>query len=89
MVIATIDGRRFKKSMSETLRRVRELVNRQEFYVSDHGYDELANDAIFLQDILDGLDTALVVEDYPEYYKGPCGLVLETMSKEQSMLFGE
>ena len=41
--------------MSETLKRIRELVGRREVYVSDHGYDELANDSIFIQDILAGI----------------------------------
>ena len=38
-----------------TLDQVRELVAKQEVYVSDHGYDELANDGIFVQDILAGV----------------------------------
>jgi hypothetical protein len=45
--------------MSETLKRIRELVGRREVYVSDHGYDELANDAIFIQDILAGVLNAV------------------------------
>ncbi|HEX9544331.1 MAG TPA: hypothetical protein VF955_04055 [Pyrinomonadaceae bacterium] len=44
--------------MSETLKRIRELVSRREVYVSDHGYDELANDGIFIQDILGGIEQA-------------------------------
>ena len=63
--------------MSQTLTQVRELVARREVRVSDHGYDELANDNIFVGDILAGLSAATVIEDYPAYPKGACVLVLQ------------
>jgi len=63
--------------MSETLKKIRELVTRREVYVSDHGYDVLANDGIFIQDVLAGVSHAIIVEDYPDYYKGPSVLVCQ------------
>lgn len=74
--------------MSETLKRIRELVGRREVYVSDHGYDELANDGIFIQDVFAGVLGALVIEDYPDSTKAPACLSCSEMTSALSMLFG-
>jgi hypothetical protein len=63
--------------LSETLEQIRALVGRGEVRVSAHGYDELAADKVAVADIVDGLSGAVVVEDYPDFAKGPCVLVLE------------
>lgn len=62
---------------SETLTRVRVLVAEGKVRVSDHGYDELADDDILVIDVLDGVQSAVLVEDYPEFRKGPSALVLQ------------
>ena len=63
--------------MSKILEHVRALVERGAIRVSLHGYEELAADGIEVRDVMDGLNTAVVVEDYPDYAKGRCVLVLE------------
>ncbi|PTL35815.1 hypothetical protein CLG94_08660 [Candidatus Methylomirabilis limnetica] len=69
--------------MSHTLQLVQELVARQEVKVSAHGYDELAADGILIKDILAGVQDAMVVEDYPDYFRGPCVLVLQRDQRGQ------
>jgi hypothetical protein len=62
--------------MASTFSRIRKLVAAGDVRISDHGYDELAADGVLAGEVLAGVNTATVVEDYPEYPKGPCVLVL-------------
>lgn len=63
--------------MSRTLERVRILVPDGQVRVSAHGYEELAADQLLVREVVAGLATAVIVEDYPDFPKGPCVLVLE------------
>lgn len=60
-----------------TWERILQLVARGELLISEHGYDELAADSILARDIVDGVVAGEVLEDYPDYPKGPCVLILE------------
>ena len=71
--------------MSETLRRIQELVARGEVKISAHGYDELAADGLFADEVAAGVADAEVVEDYPEFPKGPCVLVLQRNAAGQAI----
>src|SRR3954451_7821011 len=63
--------------VSQTLEKIRQSVGQKQVQISAHGYDELANDELTIQEILAGISDALILEDYPDYHKGPCVLVLQ------------
>ena len=64
-------------TLSETLSQIQALVDRGEIRISLHGYDELAADQISVRDVVGGLKDAILIEDYPDYPKGPSCLVLQ------------
>ena len=63
--------------MSETLHRVQSLVRNGDYLVSRHGFRELAADGILVEEVLAGIGSAAVVEDYPNSRKEPSVLVLQ------------
>ncbi|MDZ7668310.1 MAG: DUF4258 domain-containing protein [Gammaproteobacteria bacterium] len=64
-----------------TLDQIRNLVAADEVRISEHGYDEMAEDGIRVRDVVDGLAECVLVEDYPSFGKGPSVLVLEQDAK--------
>jgi hypothetical protein len=52
------------------------LIDSGDVRISEHGYDALADDGLTVEELLAGVATAVVVEEYPEYPKGPAVLVL-------------
>lgn len=63
--------------MSDLLRRINDLVSAGEVQISEHGYDELAEDGLTARELLGGVANAAIVEEYPDYPKGPYVLLLQ------------
>ena len=68
--------------MSKTLNVIIELVSRREVRISSHGYDELVADDILVREVIGGIADSILIEDYPDYPKGPCVLVLQRDQKD-------
>lgn len=56
---------------------IRALVAEGNVRVSEHGYDELAADGLLARELVEGVEAAELVEDYPYFPKGPCVLLLQ------------
>lgn len=62
--------------MSGTLARVRQLVTSGKWRPTTHALLRLNSRNILLRDVIDGLGSAVVVEDYPLDQRGPSVLIL-------------
>lgn len=63
--------------MGEVLARVKALAASGELRVSQHAFQELAADAIVIDEVIDGIAAAIEVEEYPAAAKGPSVLVMQ------------
>ncbi|MEQ1921038.1 MAG: DUF4258 domain-containing protein [Pyrinomonadaceae bacterium] len=65
--------------MDITFDQIRELIGQGSVRISEHGYDELAADGILAREAIEGFQSSILVEDYPNYPRGACILVRETL----------
>lgn len=74
---------------SEAFEKVKKLILSGNVRVSEHGYDELANDSLLVREIVSSVESGIAVEDYPNYPKGLQFLFYKmTYSEILYMLFG-
>jgi len=69
------------KPASDFLERIKSLVVQGDVAISLHGFRELAKDGIVFDEIAATISAAVRVEEYEDYGKGPCILVLQTDAK--------
>ena len=67
--------------MADFLDKIQQNFQNDQVRISEHGYDELAEDNLTVSEILKGLSEAKVLEEYPDYPKGPCALFLQRDSE--------
>ena len=53
------------------------MIRAGEVRISEHGYDELIEDGLTAREVLAGIQEAMVIEEYADYPKGPCVLLLQ------------
>jgi len=71
--------------MSEILRRIQTLVLSDDFRVSEHGFDELQDDDILIDDLVSGIIEAIAIEDYRDRARGPSVLALQYDSSRRAI----
>jgi len=63
--------------LKEFLDHLRQLIIQGDVVISEHGYDQLAEDGLSAKEVISGIHEATIVEEYPDYPKGACVLVLQ------------
>jgi hypothetical protein len=58
--------------LSDFIEKLKALIRAGDILISEHGYDELAEDGLTAKELISGVQEAVVVEEYPDYPKGPC-----------------
>jgi hypothetical protein len=64
--------------VSDILSNVRALIADGKFRISAHALKELLDDDLLIEPLVAGIVSAISVEEYRDYHKGPCVLVLQT-----------
>jgi hypothetical protein len=63
--------------------KIRTLIQAGDIRISEHGYDELAEDGLTARERISGIEEGKVLEVYLEYPKGPCALFLQKYKTEK------
>jgi len=74
--------------MTDTWDKILKLIRSGDIKISEHGYDELSADGISVREIISSSHDSVVLEEYPEYRKGPCVLVMQNDRQKRPIHVG-
>ncbi len=63
--------------MSKLYNKLCKLIDEGDVLISEHGYTVLVEDSLTVKELINGIRKAIIVEEYLEYPKGPCLLLLQ------------
>jgi len=63
--------------LSDFVEQLCALIRAGDVRISEHGYDELADEELTAREVLRSIEDAVVVEEYPNFAKGRCVLLLQ------------
>ncbi len=63
--------------MNKLYNKLCSLIDEGDVLISEHGYPELAEDNLTVKELISGIAKATIIEEYLEYPKGPCLLLLQ------------
>ncbi|MBN1188969.1 MAG: DUF4258 domain-containing protein [Dehalococcoidales bacterium] len=63
--------------MGKILEQIIKLIEQGQVIISEHGYNEIVADKLYVRDIILAVNASMIIEEYPEYSRGPCVLVLQ------------
>jgi|GEM_PF-5218921 len=75
--------------MSEIFERIRDLVKKGSVRISEHGYDELSVDGLTARELVNGVATGEMLENYRTFERGHAVSFYSTiLTDHRYMLFG-
>ena len=54
--------------------RMLEQIHARQYRITTHAHQEMVSDGLLLADVLAGLETSQLLENYPEHKRGACAL---------------
>jgi len=63
------------KNIIAAINRIRAQASEQNMRVTQHAQQEMVEDEFTLDDVIEGINTGEIIENYPEHKRGACCLI--------------